>query len=37
MQRAAPPNLPMTFRPMFGGIMAYADGNRLHRCPTPKR
>ena len=23
---ASPPDLPVTFRPMFGGIMAYADG-----------
>ena len=26
LEKAAPPDLPMTFRPMFGGIMAYADG-----------
>jgi TfoX/Sxy family transcriptional regulator of competence genes len=23
---AAPPDLPLTFRPMFGGILAYVDG-----------
>ena len=23
---AAPPDLPLTFKPMFGGILAYADG-----------
>ncbi len=26
MQRAAPPDLPTSFRPMFGGIMGYAEG-----------
>ena len=26
VQRAAPPDLAVSFRPMFGGIMAYADG-----------
>lgn len=26
LQRAAPPDLDLAFRPMFGGIMAYADG-----------
>lgn len=26
LQRAAPPDLPVSFRPMFGGIMGYADG-----------
>jgi TfoX/Sxy family transcriptional regulator of competence genes len=26
LQTAAPPNLDLAFRPMFGGIMAYADG-----------
>jgi TfoX/Sxy family transcriptional regulator of competence genes len=26
LQKAAPPDLDLAFRPMFGGIMAYADG-----------
>ena len=26
LQEAAPPDLPLAFRPMFGGIMGYADG-----------
>jgi TfoX/Sxy family transcriptional regulator of competence genes len=26
MQAAAPPDLDLSFRPMFGGILAYADG-----------
>ena len=26
MQTAAPPDLELAFRPMFGGIMAYAEG-----------
>jgi TfoX/Sxy family transcriptional regulator of competence genes len=26
MARAAPPDLDLAFRPMFGGIMAYAEG-----------
>lgn len=26
VQRVMPPGLELTFRPMFGGIMAYADG-----------
>jgi TfoX/Sxy family transcriptional regulator of competence genes len=26
LEKAAPPDLPLTFRPMFGGIMGYADG-----------
>jgi TfoX/Sxy family transcriptional regulator of competence genes len=26
---AAPPDLELTFRPMFGGIMAYAEGKPL--------
>jgi TfoX/Sxy family transcriptional regulator of competence genes len=26
LSRAAPPDLDLAFRPMFGGIMAYADG-----------
>lgn len=26
MQRAAPPDMPLGFRPMFGGIMAYCEG-----------
>jgi TfoX/Sxy family transcriptional regulator of competence genes len=26
LRKAAPPDLDLAFRPMFGGIMAYADG-----------
>lgn len=26
LSKAAPPDLDLAFRPMFGGIMAYADG-----------
>jgi TfoX/Sxy family transcriptional regulator of competence genes len=26
LQQAAPPDLPLLFRPMFGGIMGYAGG-----------
>ena len=26
LEKAAPPDLPLMFRPMFGGVMAYADG-----------
>jgi hypothetical protein len=26
MQQAAPPDLDLSFRPMFGGILAYLDG-----------
>ena len=26
---AAPPDMPLTFRPMFGGILAYVDGKPL--------
>ena len=26
LQAAAPPDLDLAFRPMFGGVMAYADG-----------
>jgi TfoX/Sxy family transcriptional regulator of competence genes len=26
LQTAAPPDLELSFKPMFGGIMAYADG-----------
>lgn len=26
VQQAAPPDLPLAFRPMFGGIMGYAEG-----------
>ena len=29
IEAAAPPTLPLTFKSMFGGIMAYADGQPL--------
>ena len=29
MQAAAPPDMELTFRPMFGGILAYVDGKPL--------
>ncbi len=29
LRTAAPPDMELRFRPMFGGILAYADGNPL--------
>jgi TfoX/Sxy family transcriptional regulator of competence genes len=29
LQKAAPPDMELTFRPMFGGILAYVDGKPL--------